>query len=111
MDSAPMLEGLRVAAKVSQNLHAEMILRAVGRARRGTGTREAGLEEMRMFLKEIGVPASEYQLDDGCGLSRTGLVTPDAAVKLLRFMYCSPYRQSSLELLPVGGDDGTVRLR
>jgi len=111
MDSAPLLEGLRVAAKVSQNLHAEMILRAVGRARRGTGTREAGLEEMRMFLKEIGVPASEYQLDDGSGLSRTSLVTPDAVVKLLRFMYRSPYRQNWLSLLPVGGEDGTLRLR
>jgi len=111
LDSTPLLEGLRVAAKVSQNLHAEMILRAVGRARRGTGSREAALEEMREFLKEIGVPASEYQLDDGSGLSRTSLVTPEAVVKLLRFMYRAPYRENWLSLLPVGGEDGTLRLR
>jgi D-alanyl-D-alanine carboxypeptidase/D-alanyl-D-alanine-endopeptidase (penicillin-binding protein 4) len=111
LDSLPLLEGLRVTAKVSQNLHAELILRAVGRARRGAGSRDAGLEEMRVFLKEAGVPASEYQLADGSGLSRTSLVTPGAMVKLLRFMYASPHRQNWLGLLPVGGEDGTLRLR
>src|SRR5260370_30078077 len=84
---------------------------AVGRGGRGKGGGGAGLEEMRMVLKEIGVPASEYQLDDGSGLSRTSLVTPDAVVKLLRFMYRSPYRENWLSLLPVGGEDGTPRLR
>ena len=54
-DSGPLLEDLRVTAKVSQNLHAELMLRAVGRARRGSGSLEAGLAEMQDFLKEIGV--------------------------------------------------------
>lgn len=110
-DSAPLLEDLRVTAKVSQNLHAELILRAVARARRGAGNRQAGIEEMRVFLKEAGVPASEYVLNDGSGLSRTSLVTPDAVVKLLRFMYRSPQRENWLNILPVGGEDGTLRLR
>jgi D-alanyl-D-alanine carboxypeptidase/D-alanyl-D-alanine-endopeptidase (penicillin-binding protein 4) len=111
LDSLPLLEALRVMAKVSQNLHAELILRAVARARRGAGSREAGIEEMRAFLKEAGVPAGEYQLADGSGLSRTSLVTPAAVVKLLRFMYASPHREDWLSILPVGGEDGTLRLR
>jgi D-alanyl-D-alanine carboxypeptidase/D-alanyl-D-alanine-endopeptidase (penicillin-binding protein 4) len=37
-DSAPLLDDLRVTAKVSQNLHAELILRGVARARRGVGS-------------------------------------------------------------------------
>jgi serine-type D-Ala-D-Ala carboxypeptidase/endopeptidase (penicillin-binding protein 4) len=111
LDSTPLLEGLRVAAKVSQNLHAELILRAVARARRDVGSRDAGLAEMRVFLKEIGIPASEYLLDDGSGLSRKSLVTPDAVVKLLRHMYRSPQRDNWLALLPVGGEDGTLRHR
>jgi D-alanyl-D-alanine carboxypeptidase/D-alanyl-D-alanine-endopeptidase (penicillin-binding protein 4) len=110
-DSAPLLEDLRVMAKVSQNLHAELILRAVGRAKTGAGTREAGLKEMRAFLKEVGVTAGEYRLNDGSGLSRTNLVTPAAIVKLLDFMYRSPNRENWLSLLPVGGEDGTLRLR
>ncbi len=111
LHSLPLLEDLRVTAKESQNLHAELILRAVARARRGMGSREAGLQEMRMFLKEAGIPASEYHLDDGSGLSRTSLLTPGAVVKLLRFMYHSPNRENWLSLLPVGGEDGTLRLR
>jgi D-alanyl-D-alanine carboxypeptidase/D-alanyl-D-alanine-endopeptidase (penicillin-binding protein 4) len=110
-DSAPLLEDLRVMAKVSQNLHAELMLRAVGRARRGAGTLEAGLEEMRAFLKEVGVSAGEFQASDASGLSRTNLVTPAAVVKLLEYMYRSPHRQDWMGLLPVGGEDGTLRLR
>ena len=45
--SAPLLEDLRVTAKVSQNLHAELDLRAVGKARRNIGSVEAGLEELK----------------------------------------------------------------
>ncbi len=110
-NSLPLLEALRVTEKVSQNLHAELILREVGRAKRGAGTREAGLKEMRAFLKEAGVTAGEYLLNDGSGLSRTNLVTPAAIVKLLDFMYHSPNRENWLSLLPVGGEDGTLRLR
>jgi len=110
-DSMPLLEDLRVTAKVSQNLHAELILRAVGRAKSGAGTREAGLREMHWFLKEVGVTAGEYLPNDGSGLSRTNLVTPAAVVKLLEFMYRSPNRENWLSFLPVGGEDGTLRLR
>src|SRR6185436_790000 len=77
-DSAPLLDDLQVMAKVSQNLHAELMLRAVGRDRRGAGTLEAGLQEMRVFLKEIGVTAAEFRASDASGLSRTNLVTPAA---------------------------------
>lgn len=41
--SPPLTELLRVLEKVSQNLHAELILREVGRVRRQEGTTEAGL--------------------------------------------------------------------
>ncbi|HEV2446498.1 MAG TPA: D-alanyl-D-alanine carboxypeptidase/D-alanyl-D-alanine-endopeptidase [Candidatus Sulfopaludibacter sp.] len=47
--SGPLIEDLRVTDKVSQNLHAEMALRAVARARRNIGSREAGLEELKAF--------------------------------------------------------------
>jgi D-alanyl-D-alanine carboxypeptidase/D-alanyl-D-alanine-endopeptidase (penicillin-binding protein 4) len=110
-DSAPLIEDLRVTAKVSQNLHAELALRAVGRARRGIGSAEAGLEEMRAFLKQIGVTKDEYLPTDGSGLSRKNLVTPGAVVKLLQYMYKSPHRENWLSLLPIGGEDGTLKLR
>ena len=35
LESVPLIEDLRVTAKVSQNLHAELLLRAVAKERRG----------------------------------------------------------------------------
>jgi D-alanyl-D-alanine carboxypeptidase/D-alanyl-D-alanine-endopeptidase (penicillin-binding protein 4) len=107
-ESPPLLECLRVVDKLSQNLQAEMMLRAVGRARRNVGSREAGLEEMKTFLAEAGIPAGAYDLLDGSGMTRLNLVTPAAVVRLLRHMYASPSWQDFLSLLPVGGEDGTL---
>ncbi|MGA7237430.1 MAG: D-alanyl-D-alanine carboxypeptidase/D-alanyl-D-alanine-endopeptidase [Bryobacteraceae bacterium] len=109
--SAPLIEDLRVTAKVSQNLHAELDLRAVGKARRNIGSVEAGLEELKAFLTEIGVPASGYNINDGSGLARLNLLSPATVVQLLRYMYTSPARENFLSILPVGGQDGTLGSR
>ena len=85
--SAPLIEDLRITDKVSQNLHAELALRAVGRARRNIGSFEAGLEEMKVFLAEAGIEPENYNLIDGSGLARRNLVTPATVMKLLRYMY------------------------
>jgi len=109
--SAPLFEDLRITAKVSQNLHAELALRAVARARRNLGSFEAGQEEMKAFLTEIGIDPGAYDILDGSGLSRLNLVTPAAVVKLLRYMYGSPVRDNWMALLPVGGVDGSLSTR
>jgi serine-type D-Ala-D-Ala carboxypeptidase/endopeptidase (penicillin-binding protein 4) len=106
--SAPLVEDLRITDKVSQNLHAELLLRAVASQRRRIGSREAGLEEMKAFLAGIGIDAGSYHFQDGSGLSRLNLVTPRTIVKLLDHMYGTPQWVS---LLPVGGEDGTLSLR
>lgn len=109
--SAPLVQDLQITAKVSQNLHAEMALRAVGRARRNVGSREAGLAEEKAFLTEIGVPPEQVILNDGSGLSRANLVTPAAVVGLLRHMYESPLRDQWVALLPIAAQDGTISTR
>jgi D-alanyl-D-alanine carboxypeptidase/D-alanyl-D-alanine-endopeptidase (penicillin-binding protein 4) len=109
--SAPLMEDLRITAKASQNLHAELALRAVGRARRNVGSFEAGMAEMNSFLAEAGIDPAGYNLVDGSGLSRLDLVTPSAVLKLLRYMYDSPAREKWISLLPVAAQDGTLSSR
>jgi serine-type D-Ala-D-Ala carboxypeptidase/endopeptidase (penicillin-binding protein 4) len=109
--SEPLIEGLRIINKVSQNLHAEMVLREVARAKDGVGSRKRGLEELGSFLKEIGVPDKQYNFEDGSGLSRLTLVTPATITKLLTFMYGTPYRDAWVETLPIAGEDGTLYAR
>jgi D-alanyl-D-alanine carboxypeptidase/D-alanyl-D-alanine-endopeptidase (penicillin-binding protein 4) len=110
-ESAPLLEDLRITDKVSQNLHAELDLRAVGRARRNVGSFEAGLEELKIFLNEAGIAPETYNIRDGSGLARLNLVTPATVMKLLRYMYASPLRDTWIPLLPIGGRDGTLNTR
>ena len=109
--SAPFFEDLRITDKVSQNLHAELALRAVARARRNIGSFEAGLEELKTFLAEVGVAPELYNIRDGSGLARLNLVTPSTVVALLRYMHASPHAKEWMSLLPVGGEDGTISTR
>lgn len=109
--SPPLVETLRIVNKVSQNLHAELILRETTRRQRGDSSPELAGEEMDAFLKEVGIAEEEYDLGDGSGLSRRNLVTPAAVVKLLAWLHHSPYRDEFWSLLPVAGEDGTLERR
>jgi serine-type D-Ala-D-Ala carboxypeptidase/endopeptidase (penicillin-binding protein 4) len=110
-DSAPLLEDLRITDKTSQNLHAEMALRAVAKVRRHIGSREAGIAEEQTFLDEAGIERASYTFVDGSGLSRLDLVTPAAVVQLLAHMYHGAARDVWIGLLPVAGQDGTLHAR
>ena len=109
--SPTLAELLQVTDKVSQNLHAEVMLREVSFLKKQPGSREAGLAELQEFLREIGAAKDCCQFTDGSGLSRGTLVTPAAVVRLLAYMYKSSYRDVWLSLLPIAGADGTLATR
>ena len=109
--SPPMAELLQVIEKVSQNLHAELMLREVARVTRATGTREAGLQELGAWLASIGIKAEEWRAEDGSGLSRNDQVSPRAVTRLLSHMAASKNASAWVSLLPVGGEDGTLANR
>jgi len=109
--SPPLVEILQVIEKVSQNLHAELMLREVARVTRGAGTRESGLQELGTWLAGIGIKTEEWRAEDGAGLSRNDQVSPRAVTRLLRTMAASKNGAQWLSLLPVGGEDGTLQHR
>ncbi len=106
--SKPLLEDLRVINKVSQNLHAEILLRLLGREKGASGSVEGGLEVLRGFLNQAGVPGDQYVFYDGSGLSRQNLVTPHAVVQLLNFTATQTWGPSFRDTLPVAGKDGSL---
>jgi D-alanyl-D-alanine carboxypeptidase/D-alanyl-D-alanine-endopeptidase (penicillin-binding protein 4) len=69
------------------------------------------MEELRAFLTEVGLDPAEYTFSDGSGLSRFNMVSPTAVVKLLRYMYLTPFRDSWISLLPTGAQDGSLSNR
>ena len=109
--SPPLLEVIRVVNKLSQNLHAELLLRTVAKVETGIGSREAGLKTESDFLKGIGVGEEDVLLNDGSGLSRANLVTPRAVVALLRYAARQPWGEEFFSTLPVAGKDGTLEGR
>jgi len=109
--SPPLVEILQVIEKVSQNLHAELMLREVARVTRGAGTRESGLQELGAWLAGIGIKNEEWRAEDGSGLSRNDEVSPRAVTRLLSTMAASKNGAAWLSLLPVGGEDGTLTNR
>jgi D-alanyl-D-alanine carboxypeptidase/D-alanyl-D-alanine-endopeptidase (penicillin-binding protein 4) len=110
-DSRPLAEDLRVINKVSQNLHAELALRLLGREKGSGGTIEGGLDVVRTFLAGVGIQPQEYALFDGSGLSRQNLVTPHAVVELLRYATTQPWFERYRDTLPVAGVDGSLAER
>jgi D-alanyl-D-alanine carboxypeptidase/D-alanyl-D-alanine-endopeptidase (penicillin-binding protein 4) len=100
-----------VTNKASNNLHAELLLRAVGREKLGIGSTAAGLKVEEGFRRTAGIPDGDVVLSDGSGLARDDLVTPRAMVILLRYAANQPWGQDFLSTLPVAGMDGTLEDR
>lgn len=107
-ESKPLLEDVRVINKVSQNLHAEILLRLLGRERGNAGTVEGGLEVLRGFLTQAGISSDQYVFYDGSGLSRQNLVTPHAITQILRYASAQPWGAAYKATFPVSGVDGSL---
>lgn len=110
-ESLPLVEDLRVINKVSQNLHAEMALRLLGREKGTAGSIEAGLKVLQSFVTQAGLDPAEVVLYDGSGLSRKNLVSPRALAGLLRYAAGQPWGEAYRETLPVAGEDGSLAER
>ncbi len=116
MMSKPMGELVKGMMKPSQNLYAQLLLLQAGRRRLREDsplltTENLGGQDLRAFLAGVGIKSTDIHLEEGSGLSRTALVTPDAVVALLRHMATHPQSKAFIDALPVGGVDGTLRSR
>jgi len=109
--SLPLIESVRLTNKVSQNLHAELLLRAVAREKKGFGVTDAGLWVEQDFLKSAGIADGDVVLSDGSGLARDDLVTPRAVVQLLRFDDRQSWGPDFIASFPIAGVDGTLESR
>jgi D-alanyl-D-alanine carboxypeptidase/D-alanyl-D-alanine-endopeptidase (penicillin-binding protein 4) len=109
--SPALLESIRLTNKISQNLHAELLLRTVGQAKAGLGTTDAGIWLEQDFLKTAGIREGDVVLVDGSGLSQNNLMTPRAITDLLRYAFRQPWGADFLSTLPIAGVDGTLENR
>lgn len=108
---APSLaEDVHLTNKVSQNLHAELMMRRLGKIV-GSGSIADGEVQLTQTLTEAGVPQGAYYFADGSGMSSYNRVTPRTAVTLLRWIAKQPWSAAWRASLPLGGEDGTLGRR
>jgi D-alanyl-D-alanine carboxypeptidase/D-alanyl-D-alanine-endopeptidase (penicillin-binding protein 4) len=117
--SSPLREDVKVTNKVSQNLHAELLLHKLGLAIGDDGSEHGtddasgaqGARVVREFLMDAGIDKDDFVFFDGSGLSNHDLVTPRATAKLLQFASTQPWFADWKASLPVGGEDGSLEGR
>lgn len=115
--SAPLAEDVTLTLKVSQNLHAELLLHRLGSwwyapcTSDTSGSTVAGARIVRGFLLRAGLDAADFVFYDGSGLSSHDLVTPRATAELLAYATKQPWFAQWKAALPVGGEDGTLSSR
>lgn len=106
----PLAEDLSLTNKVSQNLHAELLLRRVGR-QNGTGSIADGVAAIGAMLDRAGVARAHYDFSDGSGMSTYNRVAPRGMVVFLRWVAAQPWGAAYRATLPIAGVDGTLANR
>ena len=111
--SMPLSLIVRRMNKRSDNLIAELLLKAIGAEMIGVpGTSKKGLRVINDFLGETGVVTTQSTLADGAGVSRYNLLSASMLTNLLVYMFQDfSVMPEYLMSLPVAGVDGTLSWR
>lgn len=106
----PLSQDVVIINKLSQNHHAEQLLRRIGAAA-GHDAFQNGLAAERAVFAAVGLPQDGYDFADGSGMSTYNRVSPRATVALLRWIAGQPWAAAWTASLPIAGVDGTLKRR
>jgi D-alanyl-D-alanine carboxypeptidase/D-alanyl-D-alanine-endopeptidase (penicillin-binding protein 4) len=106
--SPALMQDVMYTLKESQNLHAEMLLRRLGRTFGTEASSAQGTRVVRQFLLNAGLSGDDFLFYDGSGLSDHDLVAPRATTQLLLWASKQPWFAQWKAALPIGGVDGTL---
>ena len=108
--STPIADCLIRSNKNSFGLAAEALLKAIAantNIHKKNGSWNIGSEAISQYLLRIGIDKTEFNIDDGSGLSRQNKLSANAITKVLDHVYKSDNWQLYKDSLAVGGIDGT----
>ncbi|HUP50497.1 MAG TPA: D-alanyl-D-alanine carboxypeptidase/D-alanyl-D-alanine-endopeptidase [Thermoanaerobaculia bacterium] len=103
--STPMNVLIYVMNKKSQNHYAEQVVKILGAELKNNGSWAAGNQVVTEWLTgKLGVPAEEFTMADGSGMSRQNRASANAFITLLRYMWNTPWRQDFVSSMAYTGD-------
>jgi D-alanyl-D-alanine carboxypeptidase/D-alanyl-D-alanine-endopeptidase (penicillin-binding protein 4) len=106
--SVPVTQDITLINKISQNLHAELLLRLLGKIQGTEGSFEQGTRVVRQFLVDAGVDDNDFFFYDGSGMSSDDRIAPRAMTQLLAYAARQPWGPALRASLPIAGVDGTL---
>jgi D-alanyl-D-alanine carboxypeptidase/D-alanyl-D-alanine-endopeptidase (penicillin-binding protein 4) len=109
--SVPIAEDIAVTNKTSQNLHAELLLRLLGKLEGTDGSFVQGARVVRKFLIGAGIDDQDFFLYDGSGMSPDDRIAPRAFTRLLAYAAKQPWGMEWRNTFPIAGVDGTLEGR
>jgi len=110
--SAPLGEDVVLTNKVSQNLHAELLLHNLGlQSSCGDGSTLDGARFIRAYLSHAGLDSDDFFFLDGSGLSDHDLVAPRATATFLAYVAKQPWFAQWKASLPDAGEGGSLSHR
>ncbi|MEU1786144.1 D-alanyl-D-alanine carboxypeptidase/D-alanyl-D-alanine-endopeptidase [Streptomyces sparsogenes] len=99
--SMPLKQLLIPFMKLSNNIHAEVLTKAIGYETAGRGTWDAGLAAISDWLKKQGVDTGSMRQVDGSGLSRMDNIAAGRLAELLLSVRDQPWYADWYASLPV----------
>jgi D-alanyl-D-alanine carboxypeptidase/D-alanyl-D-alanine-endopeptidase (penicillin-binding protein 4) len=108
---SPLALDLPVILSNSQNLHAELLLKALGARRGETGSVASGARSITEFLLRERIPSGALVVADGSGFSPENRIAAATLARVLQWVSRQECFSAFLKSLAVGGRSGTLHRR
>lgn len=114
--SMPLKDLMIPFLKLSNNTHAEVLAKEMGKVTYGKGSWDAGLRVMRNYAASIGLDVNQWVFEDASGMSHANKVPSSQMSKLLHLVRSEPWYGTFRKGLPIAGSPerfvgGTLRTR
>ena len=116
-DYSPTLGTILVPyMKLSNNTISEILVKEIGRVKRGKGSWNKGLSVIEDEFAGLGIEKESILMRDGSGLSHINLITANSLTRLLYEAQFKPWYDTYMNALPIAGMSdrgigGTLRNR
>ena len=97
----PLKSLMKPFMKLSNNSHAEVLAKAMGKAKYGQGSWKAGLQVMRDYAESIGLDVNKWLFEDASGMSHANKVTSIQLTELLYQVRAASWYSSFAQGLPI----------